>query len=519
MATLRTPPLSRGVTPADVLDELSLQDLGHLLDKFKVKYRQNDTRAKLMQRLDKADLDEKEVQTFALRMLKSEENGNDLSDSSVDEGRTDSGGQNSADRSHGNKKGKESKTNNNYRGTRSRGNRGRSGSSEPDPLKDKGENPDWGALDNDELTRRFNKLKQQPPSRKTTSKDKAKRGKNARHDEESLPLDTAEIEIMNAIDTGRHLPNLFSADEEFQGLVARLGPVYKAKVERGVEHLWWFADAIFGTETRDNAFRGAIVFAQEDLWDQWWSTNKNKEDQARKWKEFRAYVRSIREKHTDVEMRNQAHASRSNTASSLSSPTPTDDENDPYDCKAARTLRKKFHGSGDPKADEMEVEDPDNPGETVKADIIGRHPTRRNWLALALPSNNSDRMFMSRGHYVDGTKDVYKEAFNRYVQKGSNIILSTATDKKHLDDADPEDFELNLVLFMPWGRYYHTHAYGIPHYNKDRDFMLYSKSLLSSAWGTSAADDVLRDHCEQAKQAMPKSTRTKKIRMKAWKHD
>ncbi|KAK2609304.1 hypothetical protein QQS21_002085 [Conoideocrella luteorostrata] len=380
-------------------------------------------------------------------------------------------------------------------------------------------NPKHGTSShNDVLARRFQKLQNKSEtlsSRKIDKKGKRDAVKPLERLDNKPEFDDAEKELLQDKEIAKLLPNLDAATQDILYEVMRMSLLYKTHVPRGVEHFWFIADQALAQNDLAMAQRIITGAAEMDIWDSWWNGSQS-EAQIQQWQGLQDFVRFVRNKHRDISMNTTPVPSH--TSSPLSSPALTNDENDPYDCKEARRVRKKFHGNGDPKADEMEFEDPET-GEIVTADIIGRHPTRRNWLALALPSNNSNHMFMSRGYYVDGTKEKYKEQLDRYVNEGSNVTLNAATKTAHLREAEVEDFELNLVLFMPWGKYWHTHAYGIPHYDKDRDFMLYSKSLLGQAWGTSTADDVIRDHCDQAGQPIPRTAQAaRKIQRRAWKH-
>ncbi|KAH6869639.1 hypothetical protein B0T10DRAFT_389990, partial [Thelonectria olida] len=145
-----------------------------------------------------------------------------------------------------------------------------------------------------------------------------------------------------------------------------------------------------------------------------------------------------------------------------------------YNSEKRRKMRARFHGKGALSANNITIDDPET-GKTVVAEILGRHPLRKYWLALALPSLNVEFKTLSRGHYIDGKETRYQDAFNDYVNHGSNKTLSVAANKEQLDDCCPGQFELNLVLVMPWGKGYRYAAYGIPHYKTDRDFMVFSK--------------------------------------------
>ncbi|KAL6409088.1 hypothetical protein AUP68_05457 [Ilyonectria robusta] len=189
-----------------------------------------------------------------------------------------------------------------------------------------------------------------------------------------------------------------------------------------------------------------------------------------------------------------------------------------YNSEERRAMRAKFHGKGIAEANRIVIQDPET-GKDVIAEILGRHPLRKSWLALALPSNNDEYPTLSRGAYIDGAQGKYEDAFNKYVNEGANITLSVASNKQQLDGCKPDEFELNLVLVMPWGKGFRYAAYGIPHYKNERDFMVYSKALLAShkEWGLSSTMEVLHGHMIMAGQTI-QGTGPKAIKAKSWKH-
>ena len=195
------------------------------------------------------------------------------------------------------------------------------------------------------------------------------------------------------------------------------------------------------------------------------------------------------------------------------------DDNDrvDYDSKARRAVREKNRGRQTPaEANCMTIEDPET-GEDVEGDILGINPTRRMWLGVALPSANDMFPGLSRATWVDCSKGNYIEAYREYVSKGANHTITAAADDGILEGCRPDEFELNCVLQMPWGKTFHTHALGIPHYQQDREFMLFSKSLLSKQFGTTDAQDLLNSHMQDAKQTIMTKTGEKRIRARAWR--
>lgn len=199
---------------------------------------------------------------------------------------------------------------------------------------------------------------------------------------------------------------------------------------------------------------------------------------------------------------------------------PLDEERRPtYDSEERRKIREKFYGPGEAAANKIQIEDPEHPGVRVWGKILGRNHTRRSWLGVALPSNNPKFPKIGRAYWIDGSR--YHSEFMRYVEKGANITLSAAANKSQLEDCTPEDFELNCVLVMPWGKAFHYHAFGLPHYVSDRPFCLWSKGLLGSArdWTVGKATDMMHDHMSMAGQSIPGTgAARKRIAAKAWHH-
>ncbi|RSL43994.1 hypothetical protein CEP54_014864 [Fusarium duplospermum] len=194
------------------------------------------------------------------------------------------------------------------------------------------------------------------------------------------------------------------------------------------------------------------------------------------------------------------------------------DSNMSYNSEERRRMRAKFHGQGASDANLLTFPDPET-GTVVTGEILGRHPQRTKWLAVALPGRGG----YSRGYYVDCSNAEHRLALEAYVTRGANKVLSFATHKDQLDGCVPADFELNLVLVMPWGKSFRYNAYGIPHYQLDRDFMIFSKSILASSsdWGSQTMG-VLHDHMLKAGQTIPQArSETPKpqgVKSRAWMH-
>jgi hypothetical protein len=188
-----------------------------------------------------------------------------------------------------------------------------------------------------------------------------------------------------------------------------------------------------------------------------------------------------------------------------------------YDSKKRREIREKNRGQPTPaEANQITIEDPET-GDEVEGDILGINPTRRMWMGVALPSNNPKFPGLSRALWVDGGDLKYREAYQTYVREGANHTITAAADEDILEDCEPHNFEINCVLQMPWGKSFHTHSLGIPHFRKDREFMLFSKSLMARKFGNTDAQDLLHTHMQDAGQTIKTKSGTKRIKARAWR--
>ena len=194
-----------------------------------------------------------------------------------------------------------------------------------------------------------------------------------------------------------------------------------------------------------------------------------------------------------------------------------DSDGHPYNSKERRAIREKNRAPPTSHAaNYLTVKDPET-GKEVKGDIIGVNPTRRKWLGVALPSNNPNFPGLSRGLWVNCSSGTLLDGYRDYVAKGANHQIRAAADGQILEDCKPEQFELNIVFQMPWGKAWHTHGYGIPHYQQDREFMLFSNSMLTTAWGTTDTSDLLHTHMQDAGQSIMTKAGERRIKAKAWR--
>ncbi|KAI1841729.1 hypothetical protein JX266_012097 [Neoarthrinium moseri] len=162
----------------------------------------------------------------------------------------------------------------------------------------------------------------------------------------------------------------------------------------------------------------------------------------------------------------------------------------------------------------LTIDDPMKAGVTMTGQILGRSAKRTSSMLVVFPSTK-DRNYMS-AIWVDGNE--HREPLRNYARRGANLTLSIAKDKEFLDKCPSEEFEIIAVVQMEWGTSYHTHALGVPWADPDCTPMLFSKSVLASAWGTSTANAVIEQHMDSAGQEnLATSTRSKnRIKARCW---
>ncbi|KAH6646823.1 hypothetical protein BKA67DRAFT_580662 [Truncatella angustata] len=169
---------------------------------------------------------------------------------------------------------------------------------------------------------------------------------------------------------------------------------------------------------------------------------------------------------------------------------------------------------GRQKATELTIEDPEEPGQIVNGQIIGRNSKKSAWFGLVLPSRKKPGCW--RGYWIASKR--HQQAYMDYV-KTATLTLSIAGDSDFLDECQPEDFQIIAVFQMKWGKTYHTHALGVPYYDQSRVPMLYSKSILASGWGKKDTERVLGGHMRNAGQTNYLATEyhaLDRVSAKAW---
>ena len=279
-----------------------------------------------------------------------------------------------------------------------------------------------------------------------------------------------------------------------------------------IARLWFFVDF--------NLRAGNITWVElseifiddpETTWEVWDWGLVNVKEEKKKFEKVEKYLATAYPEQAAL-VKEEPRSSDDDEAAGVSD----DETRTDYNSQARRRIRERNRGiKTSEKANKMTVEDPET-GEQVEGEIMGISPTRRMWMAVALPSLNDNFPKLSRALYVDCSKANNLEAYRDYVSKGANHQLRASADDDILKDCNTQDFELNCVLQMPWGKNWHTHAFGIPHFKKDREFMLFSKSILTKQWGASDTEDILRKHMQDAGQTAMTKAGEARIRARAW---
>ncbi|KAL2137815.1 hypothetical protein VTI28DRAFT_8178 [Corynascus sepedonium] len=160
--------------------------------------------------------------------------------------------------------------------------------------------------------------------------------------------------------------------------------------------------------------------------------------------------------------------------------------------------------SSDPTSDKdffMNVIDPfDNV--TTKGKVIGMHMTKKNTLAVRLPSLSTEYPGLGRGLWVECKSGKELEAYKQYIEmfpiKGK---LSSADGSLLAGCETPADFELDSVFRMKWGRSYHIYGYGRPKKGALGQPLMFSKTTLSKALKGAATVEMLQTHMVRTGQA------------------
>ncbi|GKU23044.1 unnamed protein product [Fusarium langsethiae] len=172
-----------------------------------------------------------------------------------------------------------------------------------------------------------------------------------------------------------------------------------------------------------------------------------------------------------------------------------------YNSAERRHMRRGLRATpADLKADFCTITDPETK-EKVEAEIIGRHPHRRKWLVCALASRNPQFPFVQRVTSIDGSSSEYRDILERYALHGSDHTIPVGG-KEDLQDCNPEDFEQNAVILLPWGKGFRLSSYGYPH-NKNREFKLFPKTVITSKWGMTTGLEIMHGHLQKCGTPIP----------------
>jgi hypothetical protein len=173
-----------------------------------------------------------------------------------------------------------------------------------------------------------------------------------------------------------------------------------------------------------------------------------------------------------------------------------------YNSAERRHLRRELRATPeDPRADFCEIMDPETK-QQVRAEIIGRHPHRRKWLVCALDSLNEHFPLVQRTTSIDGSSSEYRDILEKYALHGSDHTIPVGG-KEDLQGCNPEDFEQNAVILLPWGKGFRLASYGYPH-NKQREFKLFPKTVITNKWGTTTGLEIMHSHLQKCGTPIPR---------------
>ncbi|KAL2166204.1 hypothetical protein VTG60DRAFT_3119 [Thermothelomyces hinnuleus] len=160
--------------------------------------------------------------------------------------------------------------------------------------------------------------------------------------------------------------------------------------------------------------------------------------------------------------------------------------------------------SSDPTSDQhflMDVIDPFDDMPT-KGKVIGIHMTKKNTLAVRLPSLSTEYPGLGRGLWVECKSGKELEAYKQYIKMFPNKGKLSSADESLLAGCEtPADFELDSVFRMKWGRTHHIYGYGRPKKGDLGHPLMFSKTTLSKAFKGAAAVEMLQTHMVRTGQA------------------
>lgn len=158
----------------------------------------------------------------------------------------------------------------------------------------------------------------------------------------------------------------------------------------------------------------------------------------------------------------------------------------------------------------VQLKDPDTRVE-VLAEIIGLSTKRKTHFGALFPSNNELHPGVERAFWLDGTQYDYQQAYEDYSGPGPGDFIPIGTDDDLRECRSIEDFELNAVFTMPWGKsVHHWSAYGMAKAHPKRKLKLFSKGVLVKKFRLGATEDMMLIHMAKANQTIPMNGKKKR---------
>lgn len=150
----------------------------------------------------------------------------------------------------------------------------------------------------------------------------------------------------------------------------------------------------------------------------------------------------------------------------------------------------------------MQVTDPyDNM--PIDGKVLGVHMTKKNTLAVRLPSVSNEFPDLGRGLWVVCKSGKELEDYERYVKQFPTTGKLISADESLLGGCKtPDDFDLDSVFRMKWGKAYHTYGYGRSKKGGLSPQLMFSKTALSKALTGTAAVAMLQKHRDKTGQAV-----------------
>ncbi|KAB5513541.1 hypothetical protein GE09DRAFT_1196390 [Coniochaeta sp. 2T2.1] len=148
----------------------------------------------------------------------------------------------------------------------------------------------------------------------------------------------------------------------------------------------------------------------------------------------------------------------------------------------------------------------------TSAQIIGKHMSKKNVLAVRAPSLSIQFPDLGRGYWVECKQGPEMEYYNKYVATGPNRKLESADPLLLSNCTSPDHFDLDCVFTMKWGNTYHWYGYGRPKNETNLPKMMFSRSNLAKAWkGASTTMKALEQHLRKVGQDIPLAGSTSQL--------